>query len=188
MRTLTQRAGQPGRNPGTARVPAFHPDARSRPGTRNVSKLIYARGPAEAPVWVPPRCTRGSKNFLGIFPHPRCQSLSANSTHCRRGQKHGMFQARNINCADAIFSDVKIRFLAVSPPIRYRVIPPVVCVARFFLQQCIHRTAPLNAIRSGYTTTRKGLRQTRAAFITDGESCTQPIAECAFAPNAVLDG
>lgn len=99
---------------------------------------------------------KGSKKFSRDFP----ESMSLVSRRAfgtpPAGQKHGMFQARNIIRAGTAFSDLKTRFSALSRSHRHFAIQLAVCVTPFFLQQCIHRTAPSNAIRSGYTTTQKG--------------------------------
>lgn len=78
------------------------------------------------------RAVQGTKNFLGTFPNPRGRSPDAGSTTCRTGQKPGMFQARNIICAGAGFSDAKTRFSAVSPPNRYFTIHPRFASRDFF--------------------------------------------------------
>lgn len=81
------------------------------------------------------RCTKGLKNFLGIFPNAaRCPSV-AGSAACPVGKNHGMFQARNTNSGGGVFSYQKWRFSPESLNTFNVVRPCLVCITRFFLQQ-----------------------------------------------------
>ncbi|WP_175884955.1 hypothetical protein [Burkholderia sp. BCC0044] len=82
-----------------------------------------------------PRCTKGQKNFLGIFPNAASRACVARSAACTADKNRGMFQARNTNSGEGVFSYQKWRFSPESLNTFNAVRPCAVCIARFFLQQ-----------------------------------------------------
>uniref|UniRef100_A0A0H2Y0B9 Uncharacterized protein n=1 Tax=Burkholderia orbicola (strain AU 1054) TaxID=331271 RepID=A0A0H2Y0B9_BURO1 len=82
-----------------------------------------------------PRCTKGLKNFLGIFPNPASRSGVAGPAARTAGKNRGMFQARNTNPGNGVFSYQKWRFSPESLNTFNVGRPCAVCITRFFLQQ-----------------------------------------------------
>ncbi len=82
-----------------------------------------------------PRCTKGPKNFLGIFPNMASASCVAGSAACTADKKRGMFQARYTNAGGGVFSYQKWRFSPEPMNTFNAGRPCAVCIMRFFLQQ-----------------------------------------------------
>ncbi len=119
----TKGSGDPFACPSNARLPkCFNFD-------------ICGPGDCRPPGSPSPRCTKGLKNFLGIFPNAASYPSVARSAPCAAGKNHGMFQARNTNPGGGVFSYQKWRFSPESLNTFNAVRPCLVCIARFFLQQ-----------------------------------------------------
>ncbi|VWC18395.1 hypothetical protein BLA24064_05668 [Burkholderia latens] len=102
----------------------------------------------------PRRPHAASNYFLGTFPNPGIRPRAAIAAERRDAVRREMFQRGNTTAASSVWSYVKTPLPAPEAAARRATRRAAVCVTRFFLQQCIHRTTPCTAIRSGRTTTR----------------------------------
>ncbi len=183
-------------------------DAKSRPAGRRTRR---SKGSAEFPVnRVSARCTKCFRFDIRMPPGAACRqrvaALCKGSKKFSRDFPESMSpvprrafgtppnRSKTRNVSSEKHRSRRYRFLRRENPLfsRIAVASPFLDSARGLRRAIFSPTmhSPDSAIERDSIRTRqhKKVAADQAAFTANGASCTQPIVECAIAPNAVLNG